>query len=200
MLSARRVGLGSKLTFCKSLGLPRLTYGAAESSEVQGAPGDLPSEADDGPPQRPRWPPPPLSCWPAPARPAWRGHMKRHNVIHSACLGLSGQQTQAVTAREGFGARVGCMVQVRCSLLAWPFPSPTRGRCVPNPGFLHAAVSSPVLWHICHPAVQGAGHMPPSSTRELGALSRSPYLTLPPSCPRNRAAAAASLCHSVRQP
>ena len=56
------MGLGSKLKFYKSLVLPRLMYGAAESwalTEAQGAQLEtfhkwLP-KADDGPPPRPRW-------------------------------------------------------------------------------------------------------------------------------------------------
>ena len=54
LFSSRRVGLGAKLKFYKSLVLPRLMYGAAiwASTVAQMAP-------------------PRLSCWPALARPTW---------------------------------------------------------------------------------------------------------------------------------
>ena len=54
LFSSKRVGLGAKLKFYKSLVLPRLMYGAAiwASTVAQMAP-------------------PRLSCWPALARPTW---------------------------------------------------------------------------------------------------------------------------------
>ena len=77
LFSSRRVGLGAKLKFYKSLVLPRLMYGAAEFwalTVVQGAQLEtfhhgclrqmmgLPAA---------QMAPPRLSCWPALARPTW---------------------------------------------------------------------------------------------------------------------------------
>ena len=77
LFSSKRVGLGAKLKFYKSLVLPRLMYGAAESwalTEAQGAQletfhnGCLRQKMGTTAAQTA---PPPLSCWPALARPTW---------------------------------------------------------------------------------------------------------------------------------
>ena len=66
-----------------------------------------------------------------------------------ACLGLSGQQAQAQAVQRQ-GSAGGCLV--RCFLLACPRP-PTRCCCVLYPGFLHAAVGSPVLGSLPHAGI-----------------------------------------------
>ena len=77
LFSSKRVGLGTKLKFYKSLVLPRLMYGAAESwtlTEAQGAKletfhnGCLRQMMGSTVAQMA---PPRLSCWPALARPTW---------------------------------------------------------------------------------------------------------------------------------
>ena len=70
LFSSRRVGLGSKLKFYKSLVLPRLMYGVAESWALTKAQGAQLETLHNGC-LRQMMAPPRLSCWPTLARPTW---------------------------------------------------------------------------------------------------------------------------------